>query len=205
MRRLVRSSAVVAGLLSLALSTAASAATSGPAALTFKDPLGDNVSPSGASDITSVTFSTVGTGTGRKYVPKALVLTLTLAAPPTSDGSTMYGIDANLAGCGDFYVQYMPGARVTDSFDYANCGGGSVDPTSSGSSFEGVPEVKGNSVVWTLPFKSLPAEVKRGTVFSKLNAETDFVDPVTGIVGPYSVSGQALYDTASTDGSFTVR
>lgn len=205
MRRAFRPAVVLAGAFALGLGGVAVAAPAGPSALTFKDPTGDNVSPGAASDITSVTFSTAGTGKGRKYVPKALVLTLTLAAPPTSDGSTMYGIDANLAGCGDFYVQYMPGARVTDSFDYANCGGGSVDPTSSGSSFEGVPEVKGNSVVWTLPFKSLPAEVKSGTVFSKLNAETDFVDPATGIVGPYSVTGKAVYDTASTDSSFTVR
>ena len=205
MRSVARPALVLGAALALAVSTAASAATVGPGSLTFKDPAGDNVSPSSASDITSVTFSTVGTGKGKKYVPKSLVLTLTLAAPPTSDGTTLYGIDADLAGCGDFYVQYMPGARLLDSFNYADCGGGSADPTSNGTSFEGAPEVKGSSIIWTLPFKSLPAEVKRGTVFSKLNAQTDFVDPATSIVGPYTLTGEAVYDTAATDASFTVR
>lgn len=40
--------------------------------------------------------------------------------------------------------------------------------------------------------------------FSGLNAFTDFVDPATSIVGPHSLNGEALYDTASTDKSYKV-
>jgi hypothetical protein len=204
-RRALRPALVLAATLAVGVASAASAAPAGPSLLSFKDAVGDNVSPSSASDIAAVTFTTSGKGKGARYVPKSLVLTLTLAAPPTSDGTTMYGIDADLAGCGNFYVQYMPGARLLDSFNYADCGGGSADPTSNGTSFVSAPEVKGTSIVWTIPFTVLPAPVKAGTVFSKLNAQTDFVDPATSIVGPYSLTGQALYDTASTDAAYTVR
>jgi hypothetical protein len=203
--RLVRPVLVLAAVAAVGLAAAASAAPAGPATVTFADPAGDNVSPSGGQDITGVTWTTAGTGTGKKYVVKSLVLTLTLAAPPTTDGTTLYGVDANLTGCGDFYVNYMPGANLGDTFNWADCGGDGSDPTGgSGTSFEAVPEVKGNSIVWTLPIKSLPGEVKAGTSFSGLNALTDFVDPATGIIGSYGAGGPALEDTAATDKSFVV-
>jgi hypothetical protein len=204
--RVFRPALVLSVAAAVCLAGAASAATKGgPHTLTFTDPAGDNVSPSAASDITSVTWTTVGKGKGKKYTPKSLVVTLTLAAPPTSDGMVMYGVDSQLAGCGELYLQYMPGAKLLDSFDYADCGGDPSDPTTNGgSSFDGVPDVVGNSIVWTLPLKSLPGEVKPGSVFSKLNAYTDFVDPVTSIVGPYELVGQAVYDTAATDAPYAV-
>ena len=203
MRRMFRPALLAAGLAGVVLASGASAAT-GPTKLTFADPAGDNVSPSGASDITGVTFTTSGSGKGKAYTPKSLVLTLSLAKPPSSDGMVVYAIDMNLPGCGDVYVSYMPGANLLDSFNFASCGGDGSDPTGDGSSFDAVPEVKGSSIVWTIPFKTLPAPVKRGTQLTELNAYTDFVDPATSIVGPYSTVGVALYDTAETDSAYTV-
>lgn len=202
--RLVRPLLAAAGVVAIALSSSALAASSGPKTVTFSDPAGDNVSPGAGSDITGVTWTTAGTGTGKKYVAKSLVLTLTLAAPPTADGTTLYAVDGTLAGCGDFYVNYMPGASLGDTFNYADCGGDPSDPTGSGTSFEASPEVKGNSIIWTLPLKSLPGNVKVGSSFSGLNALTDFVDPVTGIIGSYGLGGPAIEDTAATDAAYTV-
>jgi hypothetical protein len=203
--RLVRPALAAAALAAVAVCGTASAASYGPKTVSFSDPAGDNVSPSSASDITGVTWTTAGKGTGKSYVPKYLVVTLKLAAPPSADGSTVYGVDSQLAGCGEFYLQYMPGARLLDSFNYADCGGDPSDPTTNGgSSFEGAPEVKGSSIVWTLPLKSLPGEVKPGSTFSELNAYTDFVDPATSIVGPYTLVGVAVYDTAKTDKPYVV-
>jgi hypothetical protein len=202
--RLVRPALILVAAAAVGLAGAATAATAGPATVTFADPAGDNISPSGGQDITGVTWTTAGTGTGKKYVAKSLVLTLTLAAPPTTDGTTLYGIDAELGGCGDFYVNYMPGASLGETFNYASCGGDASDPTGGGTSFDAAPEVKGNSIIWTLPIKSLPGDVKIGSSFTGLNALTDFVDPVTGIVGSYGAGGPALEDTASTETSYVV-
>jgi hypothetical protein len=203
-RAVLRPALALAGAAAVVLASSAAAAPVSGKTLTFKDPAGDNVSPSAASDITGVTWTTTGTKVGKKFVAKNLVLTLSLAAPPTSDGTTVYAIDANRTGCGNFYVNYMPGANVLDSFNYADCGGDPSDPTGGGTSFDGVPEVKGNNIVWTLPLKSLPGEVKVGSTFTALNAFTDFVDPALSIVGTSSTIGVALYDTASTEAGYTV-
>jgi hypothetical protein len=203
--RLVRPALALAVVAAIAVAGSASAAPFAPKTLTFTDKAGDNVSPGAGQDITKVTWTTAGKGKGKKYAPKSLVITLTLAAPPTTDGSTVYGVDSQLPGCGEVYFQYMPGARLLDSFNYADCGGDPSDPTSGGgSSFDSVPDIQGNSIVWTVPFKAMPAEVKAGSVFEKLNAYTDFVDPATSIVGPYSLVGVALYDTAETATPYTV-
>lgn len=201
--RAIRPALALAAVLGVGLASAASAA-GGPSTLTFADKKGDNVSPSAASDITGVSWTTSGKNTGAKYVAKNLVLTLTLAAPPAADGMVVYGIDADLAGCGDFYVSYMPGAKLLDSFNYASCGGNPSDPTGDGTSFDGSPEVKGTSIIWTFPLKSLPGDVKAGSQFTAVNAYTDFVDPATSIFGPRSLTGEALYDTATTDKPYKV-
>jgi hypothetical protein len=201
---------VLAVALAVGIAGAAAAKPAGPNTLTFADPAGDNISPSAASDITGVTWSTLmkgkkpgnGKGSG-KYTPTALVLTLTLAAPPASD-STVYAIDATLPGCGDFLLTYQPGATL-ESFNFAGCGGDPSDPTTNGSSsFDGAPEVVGNSIVWTRPFNSLPGSVKPGTTFTDLNAYTDFTDPAVGLVSPSLIAGTPLYDTAATDKTYIV-
>jgi len=201
--RAARPVLALVAILGIGLASAASAA-GGPATLTFADPKGDNVLPGAGHDITAVTFTTSGLGKGKKYVAKNLVLTLTLSAPPTSDGSTLYSIDADLGGCGNFYLNYTPGAALGDTFNYGDCGGDPADPTGSGTSFDAVPEVKGNDIVWTLPMKSLPGSVKAGSIFSGISALTDVVDPATGIFASSSTGGPALYDTAATAGSYKV-
>lgn len=202
--RIVRPVLVAAAAVAVGLAGAASAKPAGPRTLTFTDPAGDNVSPSAASDITGVTWTTraKGKANGKKYAPTSLVITLKLGAPPAT--STVYAVDANLPGCGDFLLTYQPGATL-ESFNFADCGGDPSDPTTNGSSsFDGYPEVVGNSIVWSLPFNSLPGVVKPGTTFTDLNAYTDFTDPAVGLLSPSLIVGQPLYDTAATDKSYVV-
>ena len=199
MRR-ARSAVLLSAVAAVCL--AGSVLAAGPTSLAFSDPAGDNISPSAASDITGVSFTTSGSGKGKSYRPKSLVVTLKLGAPPTSDGTTVYAIDTTLVGCGAFYLNYMPGATVLDNFAHAECG--STSPTDTTGSFVAVPEVKGSSLVWTIPMRSLPVKVGPGSVFTEIRGYTDFVDPALSIFGPASITGVPLYDTAETDKSYTV-
>ena len=186
------------------VSLAGSALAAGPKTLAFTDAKGDNVSPSAAQDVVGVSFTTSGTGKGKAYKPKALVVTLQLAAPPSDDGTTIYQVNANLPGCGDFYVSVVPGSPVLDpSFNFADCGSEPDETGSTGTAFDAVPEVKGSSLVWTISMKGFPGKMAAGTTLGALSAHTDFVEPVLGIVGPGAVTGP-LYDSAATDKSYTV-
>jgi hypothetical protein len=200
--RAARPALAFAAVLGIALASAASAA--GPATLTFPDPKGDNTSPGAAQDITGVTFTTSGTGTGRNYVAKNLVITLSLAAAPSTDGTTIYEVAFDQPGCGNVYVSVVPGSIVLDpSYNSAGCGSAADATGSTSTSFAGAPEVKGSSFVWTLPMRSLPAPVTPGMTLSGVNAFTDFIDPAFGSFGPGAVTGP-LYDTAATDTSYKV-
>lgn len=202
MRTIVRPTLALVGVLGIALASAASAAV--PNTLTFADKVGDNTSPSKAQDIAAVTFTTTGAGAGKKYVPKALVITLSLSAPPSTDGTTIYEVAFDQPGCGQVYVSLVPGSPVLDpSFNYADCGSEPDATGSTGTAFDAVPDVKASTIVWTISLKSLPAPAKVGMTLTGLNAFTDFVDPAFGIFGPGAVTGP-LYDTAATDKSFKI-
>ena len=188
-----------------AVSLAGSALAAGPNTLTIADAKGDNVSPGAASDITGVTFTTTGSGKGKKYTPKALVITMNLGAPPTSDGSTTYRVDWQVAGCGGVYVSYIPGSPVlAESFNYADCGSEPDELGDTGTVFDSVPEIRGSSLVWTTSLKSLPFKAPAGTSLTELVAFTDFIDPVLGVVGPQSLTEEPLYDVASTEKAYVV-
>lgn len=203
--RAIRPALALAAVLGIAVASAASAA-GGPNTLTFVDKAGDNVSPSKGQDITGVTFTTTGTGAGKKYVAKNLVVTMALAAPATSDGTTVYDVQATLAGCGSYSMQYSPGANLVESSGYAECGSEPDQTGSTGTLFDFDVAAKGSSLVFTVPLKALPGSVKPGATFTALNAYTDFVDPVTGLFGPAGLFGSdaAVYDTAATDTSYKV-
>lgn len=187
------------------VSLAGSALAAGPKTLVIADPKGDNVSPGASSDIHGVTFTTTGSGKGKKYVPKAVVITMNLGAPPSTDGSTTYRVDWQVAGCGGVYVSYIPGSPVlAESFNFADCGSEPDELGDTGTVFDSVPEVRGSSLVWTMSLKSLPFKAPAGTAFTDLVASTDFIDPVFGIVGPASLTGEPLYDVAQTDKAYVV-
>ena len=202
MRRFVRPAVALSGLALAVAATGAHAATPAPS-LTYKDPAGDSTSVTGSADILSVTYGTSGTGKGKKYVAKNLVVTMALAAPPTSDGTTLYEVEATLPGCGYFTMSYIPGAKLGGVNGYAQCGSEPDETGSTGTLFGFATEVVGKTLIYRLPFKGLPGGLRVDDELYALNAKTDVVDPVFGLFGPSTV-GQAFYDSAKTALSYTV-
>lgn len=201
MRRIVRP-AVLLAAASLVIVAAGAGATSSTKSLSFKDPVGDT--PTGTADIVSVKLSTTGTGVGKKYVPKVLVLTMTLAATATKDGTTEYSVGGMLSDCGRFYMNYVPGTRLGGTFAYADCGSAPDETGSTGTSFDVAPTADGKTVTFRATLKAIPGKVSPGAELSQLWATTDLVEPATGIFG-VGILGTPFYDEAKTTAEYVVR
>jgi hypothetical protein len=212
--RVVRPALVALSLAGVALATTASAG--GPAApntLTFNDPAGDAVPTDDGNDILSVTYTTTGVqepkgpGKGRGkgnlvYTPKALVVTMQLAAPPSAVPGTLYEADATTSACGDLLLYFTPG--VDGSGGLVDCGSEADATGSTATSLDVEPQVQGNTVTWTLPLSSLPKEMAVGSTISDFVAYSTQTDPVTGVVGPYLIDSSLNYDNASGDGTYKI-
>ncbi len=195
MRRIARPAIFVAAA-SLVIVAASAGAATGRNALTFKDPAGDSVA--GKADIVRVQYSTTGTGSGKRYVPKTIVAKMTLAAPATTDGTTEYQVRFTVSDCGEYYMSYVPGTRIAGVFAFADCGSPPDDTGSTSTSFDFSPVVAGNSVTFRVNLKGLPGSVKPGAELMLLSASTELVEPATGI---FPV---ANYDQAKTSDEFVV-
>lgn len=204
--RLVRPALAALGLAAIALASSASAAPVGPNTLTFSDPAGDAVPTDAGNDILSVTYTTTGVTTkvGKKstYTPKALVVTMKLAAAPSPVPGTLYEIDAETSGCGALALYFTPG--IDGSGGYVSCGSAPDATGSTSTSFSVVPEVKGTSVTWTVPISELPKEMPVGSSISGFAAFSTQTDPATGIVGPYFFTDQLNYDNATSDATYKI-
>jgi hypothetical protein len=204
--RLVRPVLVLVAAVSVGIAGAATAAPAGPNPLTFSDPAGDAVPTDAGNDILSVTVTTTGTtakaGKKSTYTPKALVVSMKLAAAPSPVLGTLYEIDAETSGCGTLSLYFTPG--IDGSGGYVGCGS-APDPTGSTStSFSVVPEVAGATVTWTVPFSEMPKEMPVGSSISSFAAFSTQTDPATGIVGPYAVTDQLNYDNATSDATYKI-
>ena len=125
---------------------------------------GDAVAPSPAYDVVSVQWTTTGKGSGKAYVPKSLVVTMTLAGPPSTDPGVTYEAEATTITCGDVMFTMEPGTpyeSVTGLNGWADWG----DCTVGDSSVELLTvKAKGSSIIWTYGLKASPLELS--TVFS---------------------------------------
>ncbi|MDQ1710791.1 MAG: hypothetical protein QOE45_241 [Frankiaceae bacterium] len=156
------------------------------------DPSGDAVGTQSSLDIVSVKFSTTGTTTvikkGKKkitvYTPTKLVVTETLAAAPSTQAPTRYRIQAEIDGCGSLDLIYANGADGPVGSLWLDCPEGDAsDPLSGGTLLDVTPKIKGNALTWEFSLKSLPKQVKVGSVISGFRAYTDAADPLTGLIG----------------------
>ncbi|MEO6205089.1 MAG: hypothetical protein ABIO67_06885 [Mycobacteriales bacterium] len=188
--------AILLAAATLVVVAASAGATTGRNALTFKDPVGD--STAGRADIVSVQYSTTGTGSGKKYVPKVIVAKMTLAAPATTDGTTEYKVRFTASDCGEYYMSYVPGTRLGGVFAFADCGSPPDETGSTSTSFDFSPTVDGKSVTFRVNLKGLPGLIKPGAELMLLNASTKLIEPATGI---FSVS---TYDEAKTTDEYVV-
>jgi len=155
------------------------------------DAAGDARGAQGSMDIVSGQFTTTGTGKGKAYKPTKFVVTLTLAAPPSSGPGLTYEIGAATSSCGDVVFTYEPGtpysalAGVNGWADWGDC------PIRDDSPYELLtPKVTGNTITWSFGMKQLGKGMKVGTVFSKFEARVDPSNPVVPF--PSNTTGTAL-------------
>ncbi|MCA1822944.1 MAG: hypothetical protein ABR520_04415 [Mycobacteriales bacterium] len=171
------------------------------------DPPGDALGSRASLDIVSGTFDTSGivTKVGRRttYTPKSFVGTLTLAGPPEAGPGYAYYLNADVAGCGGFQLAYAPGTVFASTVGaatlYTDCGSPPDETGSTSTLITVEATIAGNAIVWTVGLKSLPQEIKLGSVFSNLSAYTDIVEPVLGVIGPGYLTDVLWVDSATSD------
>lgn len=180
---------LAAAALVAAAAFAASVPSHAAPAPQITDASGDAVGGQAALDIVTVRFSTTGLTTVTKvrgkrvttYTPTKLVVTQTLAGAPSTTLGTRYRIEATVDGCGQFDIYYVNGASGPTGSAWFDCPEGGLGE--SGTLLDVVPKISGSTMTWELPLKTLPREVKVGSVLSAFRAYTDLGDPLTGILG----------------------
>jgi hypothetical protein len=146
------------------------------------------------ADITSVRFqSTYKTKTvhGRtKRIPAGFTLTMTLAAAPTTP-NVVYRVSSSAPICEELFFEYS--TSVSNTVGSARCAAALPQP--SGPIPVTKVVVKGNSIIWTVPAKSLPA----GQTLTSLDAQTRVIaeTPALTVTAPQ-------YDEASSSATYTV-
>lgn len=204
MRRLL---ALVAAASVVALAAPAQAKP-----FTYTD--GKDMPANAGLDIVSVTYATEGVTTvtkvrGKKvksYEPTKLVVKLTLAGAPLEQPGVRYRVSSQVTECGPMTFTYAPSlseAALAPTMLTVGCGG--APGVAGGDTLFLDPKfaIKGSSMTWTLPIKSLPKVARAGAILYAHEASVDVVDPVLGFYGADEVSN-ALVDTARTDEDWTL-
>ena len=192
---------VLAPLVGIVLATGAHAApTKTPQ---IKDASGDAVGTAGM-DITSVLFTTAGKGSGKSYVPKAFIVTMTLAGPVEAGPGLTYEVDAKSDTCGDLSFTYEPGTPYGSALGpngWAQWG------TCNNTTGDGTIELmtvaaEGNKITWEFGLKSIGLKV--GTVLSNFVARVDPSNPVIPYPshGDAGMTGLGLIDAATGSGTW---
>jgi hypothetical protein len=147
-----------------------------------------------AADIKSVLFQTTfktKTVHGKVVkVPTGFTVTMTLAAAPSMP-NVIYRVAASAPSCDTLFFEYSTAVSGTDGS--ARCAASL--PATSGPVAVTSVAVKGSSVIWTVPVKSLPA----GQTLSSLDAQTRFISGTPGV----SLTAPQ-YDEASSAATFTI-
>lgn len=182
-------------------------ATAGHAAPTtvpqLKDATGD-AATGAAQDVVSVLYTTTGSGTGAAYVPKKLVVTLTMAADVSQEPVFTYEVEAATDTCGDVAFTYEPGTPyetvtgLSGWADFGDCPVADDNPTQLLA-----PTVKGRTITWTFGI-SKGSPLKAGAVFTDFRARVDPSNPAVPF--PSSVTGTelGLVDAGTGTGSWTL-
>lgn len=184
---------------------AVAVALPGHAAVTpqIVDPAGDSVGAQASMDIVSGLFSTSGTGKGKAYVPKKLMVTMTLAGPPSSGPGLTYEIGAATSTCGDVVFTFEPGTpygAVTGLHGWADWGD---CPLADDSAVELLaPKVVGSTITWSFGLKAVPKGLKIGTVFSDFVARVDPTNPVVPFPSNATATELGLVDKGIGDGTW---
>lgn len=195
------------------LAVAAFSAPAEAKPFSYTDAKGDM--PVAGVDIVSVTYATQGTTTttkvrGKKkttYTPTHLTVTLELAAAPVDAPGLKYKVESEVEGCGVFSLSYAPATVYSNLLGPSNlflgCGGS--DPVGGeGQILFPKFTIAGNKVVWSMSLKTLPKNVRAGSLFSGHNASVDVVEPVLGVQGVEESGGPALVDSVTSDATWVL-
>ena len=179
-------------------------ATAGHAAPTkvpqVKDPVGDSVAPRPGVDIVSVLYTTTGTGSGKKYVPKKFIVTMTLAGPAEAGPGLTYEVEAATDRCGDVSFTYEPGTPYGAATgrngwaEWGNCL--ATDGTESVELLAAT--ANGNKVSWEFSLKA--TDLKVGTVFTDFRARVDPSNPAVPFPSSLTQTELGLIDAATGKG-----
>ncbi len=194
MRSRLGLAAVPVALFLLATSGMAAAPKAVPQIVDAK---GDSAAGQSSLDILSVQYSTTGTGSGPTYLPKKLIVALTLAGPPSTSGVVSYNVVADTDGCGLIDIRYAPGHAIGTVIGdtYAKFG-------SCGESVFLPAKVKGSVVSFEFALKAVG--IDRGTVFSDFTASVDPSDPAIAEVSTDGGPADGVGDKATGDGTWEV-
>ena len=197
---MLRRPAILAALLAAAVAMPSHAAPKPQ----ITDAKGDGPQP--GVDIVSVLWSTTGTGSGRRYVPKKLVLTMTLAGDVLTNPGITYEASAVTTTCETVTFsaqQGTPYSAVVGVNGWAEWGSCSK-PTSDGDSNVELltVAVKGNTLTWTMPIKMLPKGLTLGTVFSDFEARVDPTNPVVPFPSSLTRTDMGLLDIGTGTGTW---
>ena len=209
--------ALPAALSALALvGHGADAAVPAPVKPQIVDPAGDAVGAQANYDVTGVTFEVTKTAVkstkvvkGKKvttttYTPKDFQVTMTLAGDAKVQPGVSYQIGVD-TGCGHMFVFAYTSAGAaggTDSsMQVSLCG--ADDPTdpdgNAGVQLDHTFAAVGKTLVWTMPYKSVPKEMAIGTSWDAPVAYTALTEPAVGYTTADFVEQTAI-DYATGDG-----
>lgn len=171
------------------------------------DPKGDAVGAQPGADLVSVTFSTTGTGAGRGYVAKKLLVTMTLAGDVLAQPVLTYEVTAQTGTCGEveFTAEFGSPYSQVVSVDGWSSWGDCVAPGDDDNVALMKVAVKGNTITWSFPIKTIPKELKLGTVFSDFEARIDPTNPVVPFPSRATQTRLGLVDVATGTGTWKMR
>lgn len=165
------------------------------------DPAGDAVGGQPGTDVVSVLYTTAGRGAGKAYVPRQLVVTLTLAGPVVEDPGLTYEVEAVTDTCGEVTFTVEPGTVYGQALGlngWADWGDCTVGDDSSVELL--TAKIQDRTVTWTFGIKATPLRI--GTVFRDFRVRVDPSNPVVPFPSSATGTELGLIDAATGKGSW---
>jgi hypothetical protein len=150
------------------------------------------------ADVTGVKLARVDDG------KKVLGLTVTMTLTGAPSQATLYRVTGAAGACSIFWFQYSWTAGGDGKPTLRHNCAPSGSPAGAVSDTVSVPvdgKVVGNSIVWTLLLKDLPAGVKLGSVISPALGETRFI---VGAAGTSGVTAPVIDQTATQTAAYKI-
>ncbi|HEX8004093.1 MAG TPA: hypothetical protein VF519_15500 [Mycobacteriales bacterium] len=201
----MRRAILLAGLVAATAATSATPSTAAAPKPQISDPKGDAIGAQPGADLVSVTYATTGVGSGRRYVPKKLVVTMTMAGDVITQPGLTYEVEAMTSACDlvTFSAQqgspYSSVTGVNGWAEWGSCAG-------AGGDIELITvKAAGNTLTWSFPLKMIPKDLTVGTTFSDFAARIDPTNPAIPFPSSQTRTKLGLVDAGAGDVTWTLR